>query len=247
MALIKCKECGHQISKKAESCPNCGAVLKKKRGNIGCGGLIVVLIVLFYFYSTIQDSREESAKQQVRSSQLAQYNQNKAQLLEQMKQLIDQGEYLKAKRLAGAYNTVTDPELIKLKNKATELELVEKVAKIPTAETKKNFEIYEKLLKLAPENKAYKDKYSFYNEKMNRVRSIEKQFSQFDGSHTLLEKMIKRSLKNPDSYEHVETVYWDKGNYILVKTTYRGTNSFNAVVTDSVEQAFTIEGDVYNK
>lgn len=32
MALRKCKECGQQISTKAASCPNCGAVLKKKTG-----------------------------------------------------------------------------------------------------------------------------------------------------------------------------------------------------------------------
>lgn len=30
MALIKCPECGKEISDKAISCPNCGAVVKKK-------------------------------------------------------------------------------------------------------------------------------------------------------------------------------------------------------------------------
>lgn len=30
MALIKCPECGKEISDKAASCPNCGAVVKKK-------------------------------------------------------------------------------------------------------------------------------------------------------------------------------------------------------------------------
>lgn len=29
MALIKCKECGHEISKSATSCPNCGAKVKR--------------------------------------------------------------------------------------------------------------------------------------------------------------------------------------------------------------------------
>jgi len=28
MSLIKCKECGQQISRSAKSCPNCGARLK---------------------------------------------------------------------------------------------------------------------------------------------------------------------------------------------------------------------------
>lgn len=32
MALIKCKECGKDVSNQAEKCPNCGAVVKKKTG-----------------------------------------------------------------------------------------------------------------------------------------------------------------------------------------------------------------------
>lgn len=30
MALIKCKECGEQVSDKAASCPKCGAPIAKK-------------------------------------------------------------------------------------------------------------------------------------------------------------------------------------------------------------------------
>jgi len=34
MALIKCKECGHKVSKKAETCPSCGAPVKKKTSSL---------------------------------------------------------------------------------------------------------------------------------------------------------------------------------------------------------------------
>ncbi|MCK9362162.1 MAG: hypothetical protein M0P74_00945 [Syntrophales bacterium] len=44
MALMKCKECGNDVSAKADSCPKCGAKIKAK--SIGCGGLILVLIVI---------------------------------------------------------------------------------------------------------------------------------------------------------------------------------------------------------
>lgn len=44
MALTKCKECGNEVSSKAESCPKCGAKIKPK--SIGCGGLILVFIVI---------------------------------------------------------------------------------------------------------------------------------------------------------------------------------------------------------
>ena len=44
MALKKCKECGEKISKKAESCPKCGSPQKRK--TLGCGSLILILIIL---------------------------------------------------------------------------------------------------------------------------------------------------------------------------------------------------------
>ena len=34
MALIKCKECGKEISDKAKTCPNCGNPTKSKRFDI---------------------------------------------------------------------------------------------------------------------------------------------------------------------------------------------------------------------
>jgi len=30
MALVKCKECGQEVSQKAGSCPKCGAPIEKK-------------------------------------------------------------------------------------------------------------------------------------------------------------------------------------------------------------------------
>ena len=30
MALKKCRECGHDVSRKADKCPNCGAPVKPK-------------------------------------------------------------------------------------------------------------------------------------------------------------------------------------------------------------------------
>ena len=34
-ALNKCKDCGHEISKTAEACPNCGARLKRRWNEVG--------------------------------------------------------------------------------------------------------------------------------------------------------------------------------------------------------------------
>lgn len=40
MALIKCKECGHEVSDKAEACPNCGCPVEKKIVCEECGEAI---------------------------------------------------------------------------------------------------------------------------------------------------------------------------------------------------------------
>lgn len=44
MALIKCEECGEEISSEAEACPHCGYKEKK----IGCLGIIGYLILGFF-------------------------------------------------------------------------------------------------------------------------------------------------------------------------------------------------------
>jgi len=43
MALIKCKECGAEVSSKAETCPKCGARVATKP--MGCGALIGVIFL----------------------------------------------------------------------------------------------------------------------------------------------------------------------------------------------------------
>ena len=46
MAMIKCKECGAEISSKADACPKCGAK-RKKRSGLGCLFLIILLFIVF--------------------------------------------------------------------------------------------------------------------------------------------------------------------------------------------------------
>ena len=46
MALIKCRECGKEVSTSAQNCPNCGAPVKKP--GIGCGGAILILFAVFF-------------------------------------------------------------------------------------------------------------------------------------------------------------------------------------------------------
>ena len=51
--LIKCKDCGYDVSKMAEACPNCGARFKRRWDEIGpfTTGLFfgTLLLIVFIF------------------------------------------------------------------------------------------------------------------------------------------------------------------------------------------------------
>ena len=62
MALIRCKECGQEISKKAEKCPNCGAPQKKKTSLFTWLVTIVIVVwAMSYFSSPSTTSRSSSS------------------------------------------------------------------------------------------------------------------------------------------------------------------------------------------
>ena len=77
-----------------------------------------------------------------------------------------------------------------------------------------------------------------------RTAQIEKHFSAWDGSHNGLTKVIKESMNDPNSYEHVETRYGDKGDYLIVTATFRGKNAFGGVVKNSVTAKVDLNGNV---
>ena len=61
MALIKCKECGTEVSSKAETCPKCGARVAAKP--MGCGTFIGVIFlggIIVSVFSSIFSSGTES-------------------------------------------------------------------------------------------------------------------------------------------------------------------------------------------
>lgn len=50
MALKPCKECGSEVSAKAETCPHCGVKNPARRAQIGCGtGCLGLLVIVFGF------------------------------------------------------------------------------------------------------------------------------------------------------------------------------------------------------
>jgi hypothetical protein len=82
------------------------------------------------------------------------------------------------------------------------------------------------------------------NEAKKREKAIKLQFSSWSGAHRKLEKMIKENMNDKNSYEHVSTNYFDMGDHLIVNSTYRGKNSYGAVVKGFVKAKISIEGDI---
>jgi Na+-transporting methylmalonyl-CoA/oxaloacetate decarboxylase gamma subunit len=77
-----------------------------------------------------------------------------------------------------------------------------------------------------------------------RKKRIETGFSGWDGSHRGLAAIIKESMNDPDSYEHVNTSYWDQGDHLIVLTEFRGKNAFGGVVKNWVKAKTSLDGSV---
>lgn len=75
----------------------------------------------------------------------------------------------------------------------------------------------------------------------NDPNNIERHFSQYDGSYTKFKNYIKENLKDPSSFEHVETVFTNNNDgtaTVIMK--YRGRNSFGAITTEIVKCTLNI-------
>ena len=192
MALVECKECGANISKKAAACPECGGPGRPRTSGFTWFVLIVIGLIV-YVSSTMEPEAPPVA------------------LTPEQKQV-------------------------------REAELVAELKAIPAVEVKKNLEAYRELVKLNPGNEKYPIKVVYYEGKMVRYNKIQGQFS-WSGAHRSIERYVKARLKDPDSYEHIETRYNDNGDHLLVMTKYRAKNSFGGFAIETTQARCTIEGD----
>ncbi len=80
--------------------------------------------------------------------------------------------------------------------------------------------------------------------RINSDEQIMKYFSAWDGSHRGLTRFIKKTMNDPGSYKHIDTLVVDKGSYLIVKTTYRGKNGFGAIVKGFISAMVDLNGNV---
>lgn len=144
--------------------------------------------------------------------------------------------------------------------KAKVAELSGKLSSVGATDYAQAITIYTELVALEPANKTYQQKLERYTKardaqvakeaaklaadlaKAEHQKKLEAQFSGYDGSHYKFERMIKQAMNDPDSYDHVETKYIDKGSYIRVFCTFRGKNAFGGTVKNTKVADFTIDG-----
>src|SRR5690606_12808208 len=60
-------------------------------------------------------------------------------------------------------------------------------------------------------------------------KDIESHFNPWNGSHIQLVEYVKPKLRDPSSFEHVETSYVDKGDKIFVTMHFRCKNGFGGI------------------
>lgn len=77
-----------------------------------------------------------------------------------------------------------------------------------------------------------------------RNDQITSQFNSSDGSHRRVVEYVKSGLKNPASFEHVRTTYTDNSDHLYIEMTYRGTNGFGGVVTETYRANVSLDGRI---
>jgi NADH dehydrogenase/NADH:ubiquinone oxidoreductase subunit G len=75
------------------------------------------------------------------------------------------------------------------------------------------------------------------NEKQQAERKevINANFNELYGNHKPLTEYVKENLNDPSSFKHVETLYWDYGDTLVLKMTYRANNMYNAKITSVIK------------
>lgn len=57
-------------------------------------------------------------------------------------------------------------------------------------------------------------------------------------------EFIKRLMNDPKSFDHLDTVYWDKDTYVIVRTEFTGKNKFGGVVRNWMKVKVDLDGNV---
>lgn len=185
MTIKKCKECGNDVSTKAESCPHCGA--KQKRTSIGCVGAIFIIFVFGFVGFQINNISEnrtkyrQAAKQQIVKKQKEIEAQTEKKIFveniekhyTELVKFFNQKQFDNASNRMDLFKKYYKTNYKDVDNYDRELRtraLSMKVKKLPASDAEGNFNIYKKLLELNPQNETYKKKVAHYRKKWEKYK-----------------------------------------------------------------------------
>ena len=205
----------------------------------------------------------EDQIKKTRETNLAYFEANKDAVLKDIADKMAAGKSAEALAVASKYASVSkDPDLARAKRMVLVQQAREQLKDEDSVPLAKRVELYKALVDNDPSDTVAASKAKELGEQLekqvaaqraaqaaataaaSRKQAIEAQFSGWDGSHRRVEAAVKQFMKNPDSYQHVQTKYIDTGSKIIVTTTIRGTNSFGAVVPSTFVAEVDVNGNV---
>jgi len=69
-------------------------------------------------------------------------------------------------------------------------------------------------------------------------------FKEWDGSHPNLERIIKVTFNDPDSYKHIKTIYWDRGDLLILWTLFLMKNTEGGVEKILIRAKASLDGQI---
>ncbi|MCP5233806.1 MAG: hypothetical protein H6948_17330 [Zoogloeaceae bacterium] len=238
---------------------------------VACFVLLVTAMVVAGVAASERDAaleeqaRIESAQRvaKLRADRLAHFEANKLAILKAAASQARAGKAADALTELGKYVAVSkDPDLVRAWTAARVQVARDDLAREDSLPLQRKAELYQILAEAEPNNVAWSDWARRFSEELERrqryeaevrrfeadraarAESVKAQFSSWDGSHRNVERAVKARMKNPSSYEHVETRYTDTGIGLQIVTTIRGTNSFGAVVPSRFVASVDYDGNV---
>ena len=226
--------------------------------------IIVLLVIATAFTNAFQKEKEilhaqdqkrinAEKKQAIIVENIQYFQTNKIQILAELSTHLNNQEYRLVLTKAKRYTDANDKDLDELVVKAKEQDLLQQVKDKTADNLEAQKKLYAELKSLIPSNHEYVEKYRYFASRLaekqlqqrlaaEKENKIKAQFSPWDGSHRALERLVKESMNDPNSYEHDKTVYRVTDDHIVVTTNFRGKNAFGGVIRDSVIAKFDYNG-----
>jgi DNA-directed RNA polymerase subunit RPC12/RpoP len=67
MALMKCSECGNDVSSEAKSCPHCGAKVKKPKAPMSLVKKLGILAAVLFVWSVVRQASQDEERRAART------------------------------------------------------------------------------------------------------------------------------------------------------------------------------------